>query len=128
MKLSDVKAIGPRPEMPPGGSPRTDDALMAWARDFCARVNGEHLDRFRHGDLPSRELLPEWQLINHLVKFVLGRPFPDGEGPNHNHRLRFLSAYFSVRPTLFEVEAHRYAEHLMNGAHPDGPVVDDQGL
>lgn len=128
-KIGDL--YGPRPALPgeghqdvrsmlpPGGSPMTDQDFMAWLERTCERANRRYLDSFPHGTLPDRELASPWQLLNHLYKWVIGWPFPSGTGPTRAHRIRFLGSYYSVRPTLFRVEAARYLDGLAQGASGD---------
>ena len=125
MKIGDAYDLGPQSTLPPGGSPATDDRFMAWARGLCERRNAEWLDRFEPHAMPRDDLISAWQLVNHLFKFVIGWPFPSGEGPNRAHRIRFLSSYFGVRPVLFEAEAHRYIDDLESEAARDGADLDD---
>lgn len=125
MKISQIYDLHQKSKLPPGGSPATDDAFMAWARDLCERRNAEWLDRFEPHELPKRDLIVVWQLVNHLFKWAIGWPFPSGEGPNQNHRLRFLSSYFRVRPGLFQAEAHRYIDELEAGNARDGADLND---
>lgn len=105
--------------LPPGGNPLIDRDFMAWIDRTCERANQRWLDSFRNGVFPDHDLIPTWQLINHLYKWVIGWPFPDGEGPSRAHRIRFLASYYSVRPTMFRVEAARYIDELA-GEKPDG--------
>lgn len=112
--------LNTRSVLPPGGSPVTDQDFMSWVDRVCHLANQRWLDSFDHGTLPTTNLIETWQLINHLYKWCIGWPFPSGEGPTRAHRIRFLGSYYSVRPTLFRVEAARYIEQLRLDAEHEG--------
>jgi hypothetical protein len=100
---------------------------MAWLKLFVARTN----QLYRHGLLPEQHgerpmfegpLVAEWQLLNHLIKWTIGWPFPDGQGPTHQHRIRFCAVQFALRRDELEAESDSYvakqiAERLAREEH-----------
>lgn len=104
-----------KPGMPPGGSPATDTAYERWLFDVVDRANLDYGDRhyWRHHRLPESDPVRSWQVTNHLLKWALGMSWPDGSGPNNNHRIRLVSVQFSLRREAIEAEALRYIAELV---------------
>jgi hypothetical protein len=104
----------PYPEnsvLPAGGRPAWDDEFMAWVRAFVATANTRWIDR-HFPTLPDRELVHEWRVVNHLVKWCVGFTPPGSGALNHNHRIRLVAVQHHHRPHEVEAEAARYVDRL----------------
>jgi hypothetical protein len=119
--VSDPTAAG-KSALPPGGDPRMDDAYEAWLRATCDAANTRWLDRHWPG-VPRRELVRTYQITNHLFKWTTGLAYPSGEGPNFQHRIRFVSIQFHYRRAELVAEVESYIARLMAEAEADGRVA-----
>lgn len=116
MGLSLQQTIPEKSVMPPGGGPAEDAALLDWAAEYASAVNTRWLDLHFPGDLPSRELMPSWQLIYHLYKVLVGWEWPGGTGPSRAHRIRFVAIQFRHRRGEITNLARTYARDLYEEA------------
>lgn len=108
----------PASTLPPGGSPECDNAFRSFLDSLCSRWNAAYVDDHleEHHELPDAEPLRRWRLVNHVVKWAIGWQWPDGEGPNNNHRIRFAAVQWRCRRAEVEAEAERYCAEVIHQA------------
>jgi hypothetical protein len=100
----------PRPQ---GGSPKADQAYLAWSVGYVRRVN----ERWHalHMGKGLKDLLREPQLTGHLyLSCVEGAA--RGDGVTNNHRLRHVANAYATDPERVESEASEYVRHLADEA------------
>jgi hypothetical protein len=100
----------PRPQ---GGSPKVDQAYLAWSVGYVRRVN----ERWHalHMGKGLKDLLREPQLTGHLyLSCVEGAA--RGDGVTNNHRLRHVANAYAADPERVESEASEYVRALADEA------------
>lgn len=122
MKVSEILDVRPediRSDLPPGGSPAVDRAYSEWVAGFLDVVHPRVLDRLTgpHGEILATATQVEravnsFSITQHVFKWLIGWKFPDGTGPNYQHRLRFVSVQFKLRPGAIEAEAEAYIDRV----------------
>lgn len=111
MRVGEI--YGPVSVLPPGGSPALDAMFTAWLDPFAAEANAAILDCYPPDRPPSRDPLPVWRLVNHLLKTFHDSARIDWTSLNHRHRIRALAVRYADRPGPIEAEARRYVAQLM---------------